>query len=126
MPDDYRRRQTLKNAERYITPELKTFEDKALSAQRPRAGAREILYEQLLDQLAPQSPALQRIAAAIAELDVLATFAERAATLHLSAPQFADEPGIDIRDGRHPVVEAQVAHFIANDTTLNRTRARCC
>ncbi|MFA5826102.1 MAG: DNA mismatch repair protein MutS, partial [Gallionellaceae bacterium] len=122
VPDDYRRRQTLKNAERYITPELKAFEDKALSAN-DRALAREkFLYEQLLDQLAPFIPQLQRIAAAIAELDVLATFAERAATLNFSAPQFSDDAQINIVKGRHPVVEAQVDQFTPNDTTLNDAR----
>ncbi|MDP4028194.1 MAG: DNA mismatch repair protein MutS [Gallionella sp.] len=122
VPDDYRRRQTLKNAERYITPELKTFEDKALSAN-DRALAREkFLYEQLLDQLAPFIPQLQRIAAAIAELDVLATFAERAATLNFSAPQFSDDTQIEITQGRHPVVEAQIENFIANDTDLHAAR----
>ncbi len=122
VPDDYRRRQTLKNVERYITPELKAFEDKALSAN-DRALAREkFLYEQLLDQLAPFIPQLQRIAAAIAELDVLATFAERAATLNFSAPQFSDDAQINITQGRHPVVEAQVDQFTPNDTALNDTR----
>ena len=122
VPDDYRRRQTLKNAERYITPELKAFEDKALSAN-DRALAREkLLYEQLLDQLAPHIPQLQCIAAALAELDVLATFAERAATLNFSAPQFVDEPVLRIVKGRHPVVEAQVEQFIANDTDLHTAR----
>ena len=122
VPDDYRRRQTLKNVERYITPELKAFEDKALSAN-DRALAREkFLYEQLLDQLAPFIPQLQGIAAAIAELDVLATFAERAATLNFSAPQFADDVQINIVKGRHPVVEAQVDQFTPNDTTLNDAR----
>ena len=122
VPDDYRRRQTLKNAERYITPELKAFEDKALSAN-DRALAREkFLYEQLLDQLAPFIPQLQGIAAAIAELDVLATFAERAATLNFSAPQFSDDAQINITKGRHPVVEAQVDTFTPNDTMLNDAR----
>ncbi len=122
VPDDYRRRQTLKNAERYITPELKSFEDKALSAN-DRALARErFLYEQLLTQLAPFIPQLQRLAAAIAELDVLATFSERAATLNFSAPQFGDEPQIFINQGRHPVVEAQVDSFTPNDTTLSDAR----
>jgi len=122
VPDDYRRRQTLKNVERYITPELKAFEDKALSAN-DRALAREkFLYEQLLDQLAPFIPQLQRIAAAIAELDVLATFAERAATLNFSAPQFSDDAQLVIRQGRHPVVQAQVDTFTPNDCTLNDTR----
>ncbi len=122
VPDDYRRRQTLKNVERYITPELKAFEDKALSAN-DRALAREkFLYEQLLDQLAPFIPQLQRIAAAIAELDVLATFAERATTLNFCAPQFSDDAQLVIKQGRHPVVQAQVDTFTPNDCTLNDTR----
>ena len=96
VPDDYRRRQTLKNAERYITPELKTFEDKALSAQ-DRALAREkFLYEKLLDELAPVLPRLQQLAAALAELDGIATLAERAATLDYAAPEFTEEETIDI------------------------------
>ncbi len=122
VPDDYRRRQTLKNAERYITPELKTFEDKALSANERALAREKFLYEQLLDQLAPYIAQLQRIAAAIAELDVLATFAERAATLNLNAPEFSDELQISITQGRHPVVEAQVDTFTPNDTTLNDAR----
>ncbi len=127
VPDDYRRRQTLKNAERYITPELKAFEDKALSAN-DRALARErFLYEQLLDRLAPHIASLQRIAAALAELDVLAAFAERAATLDLSMPRFSGDARIAITQGRHPVVEAQVAdngqgQFTPNDATLNEAR----
>jgi DNA mismatch repair protein MutS len=122
VPDDYRRRQTLKNAERYITPELKTFEDKALSANERALAREKLLYEQLLDQLAPNIAPLQRIAAAIAELDVLATFAERAATLNFCAPLFSDEAVLNIRNGRHPVVEAQVEQFIANDTSLHDQR----
>jgi DNA mismatch repair protein MutS len=122
VPDDYRRRQTLKNAERYITPELKAFEDKALSAQ-DRALAREkLLFDALLDTLTPHVPDLLSIASALAEVDVLASQAERAGTLRLSAPEYGGEPGIVIRGGRHPVVEAQVEHFIPNDVTLNRTR----
>ena len=122
VPDDYRRRQTLKNAERYITPELKTFEDKALSAQ-DRALAREkLLYDRLLDELAAHIPALQRAAGALAELDMLAAFAERAVALNLNAPEFVDEPVIEIEAGRHPVVESQVDNFIANDTRLSGAR----
>ncbi len=122
VPDDYRRRQTLKNVERYITPELKAFEDKALSAN-DRALAREkFLYDQLLDSLAPYIPQLQRIAAAIAELDVLATFAERATTLNFCAPQFSDEAQLSIKQGRHPVVQAQVEQFTPNDTALHASR----
>ncbi|MBM3341098.1 MAG: DNA mismatch repair protein MutS [Betaproteobacteria bacterium] len=122
VPDDYRRRQTLKNAERYITPELKTFEDKALSAQ-DRALAREkLLYDALLDSLAPHIPALQQAAAALAELDLLATFAERAAALDWCAPQFCDDAAIAIEGGRHPVVQAQVDRFVPNDAQLSPTR----
>ena len=122
VPDDYRRRQTLKNAERYITPELKAFEDKALSAQ-DRALAREkALFEALLESLTPHVPDLLKIAAALAELDVLASQAERAGTLRLNPPEYSEEPGIVIRGGRHPVVEAQVDHFIPNDVTLSRSR----
>jgi DNA mismatch repair protein MutS len=122
VPEDYRRRQTLKNSERYITPELKAFEDKALSAN-DRALAREkFLYEQLLDQLTPFIPLLQRTSAAIAELDVLATFAERAKSLNFSAPQFTNVPQINISKGRHPVVEEQVDTFTPNDSSLNEAR----
>ncbi len=122
VPDDYRRRQTLKNAERYITAELKTFEDKALSANERALAREKLLYEQLLDQLAPHVAQLQAIAAALAELDVLACFAERAATLNLSAPQFSRDAQISIINGRHPVVAAQLESFTPNDTMLNDTR----
>ncbi|MBC7548744.1 MAG: DNA mismatch repair protein MutS, partial [Polaromonas sp.] len=123
VPDDYRRRQTLKNAERYITPELKAFEDKALSAQ-DRALAREKwLYDQLLDQLQPHIAALTRLATALAALDALCALAERSLTLNWAAPDFAREPCIDIAQGRHPVVEARLAEssgggFIANDCQM--------
>jgi DNA mismatch repair protein MutS len=122
VPDDYRRRQTLKNAERYITPELKAFEDKALSAQERALAREKLLYEKVLDDLAPHVPALQRIAAALGELDALATFAERATALDWNPPEFADEPVIEITAGRHPVVEAQVDTFIANDARLSPAR----
>jgi DNA mismatch repair protein MutS len=124
VPDDYRRRQTLKNAERFITPELKAFEDKALSAQ-DRALAREkFLYEQLLDQLQSFVPALSVCAHAVASLDALCALAERSLTLNWCAPAFVKEPCIDITAGRHPVVEARLAElssgsFIANDSALN-------
>lgn len=120
VPTDYIRRQTLKNAERFITPELKEFEDKALSA-RDRALAREkLLYDDLLEKLMPHIISLQGCAAAIAEVDVLANFAERAAQLNWSCPELADEPGIKITAGRHPVVEAVSEHaFVPNDVTLD-------
>ena len=123
VPDDYRRRQTLKNAERFITPELKAFEDKALSAQ-DRALAREKwLYEQLLDQLQNFIAPLTQLARAMAALDALCALTERALTLNWCEPQFVPEPCIHIRGGRHPVVEARLnetsgGSFIANDTVL--------
>lgn len=123
VPNDYMRRQTLKNAERFITPELKVFEDKALSA-RDRALAREkMLYEALLEQLLPVVPVLQVCAQAIAELDVLANFAERALQLHWCCPQLTNESGILIHAGRHPVVE-QVSEqaFVPNDVMLNASQ----
>jgi DNA mismatch repair protein MutS len=122
VPAEYRRRQTLKNAERYITPELKTFEDKALSA-RERALAREkALYEMLLAALAPSVPSLQRLGQAIAELDVLAAFAEVAADGGWVRPRLRPVPGIEIRAGRHPVVEAGVERFTPNDCTITPDR----
>ncbi len=122
VPEDYRRRQTLKNAERYITPELKAFEDKALSAQ-DRALAREKqLYEDLLDTLANEVPRLQRIARALATLDGLGAFGEAAVRYDYVRPVFVDQSGLEISGGRHPVVERQVEHFIANDCVLSPTR----
>jgi len=123
VPDDYRRRQTLKNAERFITPELKAFEDKALSAQERALAREKWLFEQVLDQLQAFVPMLTRTARALAALDALCTLTERALTLDWCAPQFAVEPCIDITQGRHPVVQARLAElssgaFIANDTRL--------
>jgi DNA mismatch repair protein MutS len=124
VPDDYRRRQTLKNAERFITPELKAFEDKALSAQERALAREKWLYEQLLDQLQAFVPALTQLADALATLDALCALAERSLTLDWCAPQFVKEPCIDIDAGRHPVVQARLAElssgaFIANDTRLS-------
>ncbi len=122
VPEYYRRRQTLKNAERYITPELKAFEDKALSAQ-DRALAREkMLYDALLQDLAPHIPVLQTIAQALAQLDVLAALTHHAASCNWCAPQLVAEPTIAIVQGRHPVVEGQIERFIANDCDLSEAR----
>ena len=130
VPEDYRRRQTLKNAERFITPELKAFEDKALSAQERALAREKFLYEQLLDMLQAFVPALTQLGSAIATLDALCALTERSITLHWCAPTFANTPCIDITQGRHPVVEARLAAnhgrthdgsaktFIANDTHL--------
>src|SRR5207248_1486203 len=103
IPDDYRRRQTLKNAERYITPELKTFEDKALSAQERALAREKTLYDALVSELAEAIPALQRAALALATLDVLATHAAQAEMLDWVRPTFVATPGLSIRGGRHPV-----------------------
>ena len=124
VPADYRRRQTLKNAERFITPELKAFEDKALSAQERALAREKFLYEQLLDALQSHVPRLTLVAQALATLDALGALCERSLTLHFCAPQFATEPCIDIVAGRHPVVQARLAEtssgdFIANNTSLN-------
>ncbi|MEH6635782.1 MAG: DNA mismatch repair protein MutS, partial [Halioglobus sp.] len=122
-PTEYIRRQTLKNAERFITPELKTFEDKALSS-KSRALAREKgLYEDLLEKLNEDLAAMQDTAAAVAEIDVLANLAERAENLNLCQPQFCDEQIFEVVQGRHLVVEQVLAEpFIANDTLLNTKR----
>ncbi|MEN2426108.1 DNA mismatch repair protein MutS [Chromobacterium vaccinii] len=122
VPDDYRRRQTLKNAERYITPELKEFEDKALTAQDRALALEKQLYETLLDELAPHIAELKLIAQAVAALDVLSAFAQRAAIGNYAEPRFVSEPKLDIVAGRHPVVEAEVERFIANDTKLSAER----
>jgi len=124
VPADYQRRQTLKNAERYITPELKTFEDKALSAQDRSLAREKWLYEQVLDGLQPHLAALSGLARAIASLDAVAALTERAATLGWCRPQFTPHPCIAIERGRHPVVEARLAEtgggaFIANDCRLD-------
>ncbi|QEW07687.1 DNA mismatch repair protein MutS [Nitrincola iocasae] len=121
VPADYIRRQTLKNAERFITPELKEFEDKALSA-KGRALAREKqLYEALLEVLAEQLGPLQLSASALAELDLLCCLAERAESLNYCRPELTQEPVIEITAGRHPVVEqVNDTPFVANDLYLNR------
>ncbi len=122
VPEHYRRRQTLKNAERYITPELKTFEDKALSAQERALSREKYLFEQLLVLLAGAVPELQKTARALAQIDVLTDLAQRALDLDLVRPQFSQTPGLDIKAGRHFVVEQQVENFIPNDVVLDPTR----
>jgi len=126
IPDDYRRRQTLKNAERYITPELKAFEDKALSANERALALEKRLYDALLADLTPHIAALQRIARALAQLDGLAAFATAARRYDYCRPEFVDYPCLEIVGGRHPVVERQVIKdgmsFIANDLDLSPAR----
>jgi len=123
VPGEYIRRQTLKGAERYITPELKAFEDKALSAAERALAREKALYDALLDTLGEQLAPLQESAAALAELDALNNLAERADALNLSQPQLVDEPGLDIRGGRHIVVEQVMeAPFVPNDILLDDNR----
>lgn len=121
-PTEYRRKQTLKNAERFITPELKAFEDKVLSANERALAREKMLYEQLLQDLCPYIAVIQTIAKVLAELDVLACFAERATALNFVRPQFFAEALIEIDAGRHPVVEQIAQPFIANDVSLSAFR----
>ena len=122
-PTHYTRRQTTKNAERYITEELKTFEDKVLSAKERSLMRERALYEALLDTLTGKLEPLKAAAAAIAELDVLATLAERAEALDWSAPELTDEAGIHVERGRHPVVEkVRDEPFEPNDLRLDDDR----
>ena len=123
VPDDYRRRQTLKNAERYLTPELKQFEDRALSARDRALALEKQLWDALVESLQRYVADLQRLGGAVAELDVLENLAERADTLQWTCPRFDVLPGIDIRGGRHPVVEQALARqakrFTANSCVLH-------
>ena len=123
-PADYIRRQTLKDAERYITPELKEFEDKVLSARERSLGREKQLYDGLLEKLGAGLAALQQTAESVAELDTLANLAERVAALNLSKPTLADELVLEYRAGRHLGVErASAAPFVPNDLALDeRTR----
>ncbi len=123
VPADYMRRQTLKGAERYITPELKSFEDKVLSAKSKALEREKYLYQQLVEQLAEILAPLQATASALAELDVLANFAERADQLNLAQPELVQEKILTITAGRHPVIEQVLDHpFTANDVQLDAQR----
>ena len=121
-PSEYVRRQTLKNAERFITPELKSFEDRALSSKSRSLAREKALYEDLIEDLATQLQQLQQASDGVSELDVLCCLAERAMCLDLNRPSLKLEPGIDIRQGRHLVVEQLISDpFVANDTSLCAT-----
>lgn len=122
-PIHYVRRQTLKNAERYIIPELKEYEDKVLKSKGAALALEKQLYDELFDLLLPYLGQLQLASLALSELDVLVNLAERAETLNYVAPQFSDEIGVKIENGRHPVVEQVLkAPFIANPVNLNQQR----
>ncbi|WP_022947206.1 DNA mismatch repair protein MutS [Methylohalobius crimeensis] len=118
VPADYIRRQTLKNVERFLTPELKAFEEKVLTAREKALALEKSLYEDLLETLTHAVPDIHARAEALAELDVLAAFAERAHTLDWRRPKLSTAPGIEIRGGRHPVVESRTETFIPNDLNL--------
>lgn len=118
-PADYQRRQTLKNAERFITPELKAFEDKVLTAQEQALALEKQLFDGVLKNLQTALPQLQKAAKAAAALDVLSTFSALEKERNFVRPKFADYPVIHIENGRHPVVEQQVRHFTANHTDLD-------
>lgn len=120
VPDNYQRRQTLKASERFITPELKELEDKVLSANDRALSREKALYDQLLDKLNEGLIALQESAGALAELDAINNLAERALSLNMKVPEFHDQVGIEIKAGRHPVIE-QVQHspFTPNDIHLD-------
>ncbi|WP_432759249.1 DNA mismatch repair protein MutS [Bordetella genomosp. 5] len=122
VPDDYRRRQTLKNAERYITPELKTWEDKVLSAQDRSLAREKWLFEQVLDVLATHVRPLSDCAGALAELDTLAALAEHARRHDWAAPELSEQADIEIEAGRHPVVENAIERFTPNGCRLDPTR----
>lgn len=123
VPADYQRRQTLKGAERYITPELKRFEDKVLSAREKMLAFEKTLYECLLDRINHDLNTLQPCALGLSELDVLTNLAERAETLRYTRPHLVATPGLLIEAGRHPVVESVVNQaFVANDTELSPDR----
>jgi len=123
VPGDYTRRQTLKNAERFITEKLKAHEDKVLSARERSLALEKALYEKLVARLAEHHAGLAELALAVATLDVLATFAERAEALNWSRPVLDERPGLEIAEGRHPVVEAlQDAPFVPNDCALDPER----
>jgi DNA mismatch repair protein MutS len=122
-PPDYMRRQTVKNAERFITPELKVFEDKVLSAREKSLNREKFLYEQLLERLSEYLPHYRRLAGGIATLDVLGCFAERADRLNYVRPDFTDQTLIEINDGRHPVVEQLSDEpFIPNSVSFDQDR----
>ena len=118
-PQEYIRRQTLKGAERFITPELKKFEDQVLSAKERSLGLEKALYDALLEQLQESLAELQQCADGLAALDVITNFAERAERLRLNAPELSEQPEILIKEGRHPVVEQVSSEaFVANDTVF--------
>lgn len=122
VPDDYRRRQTLKNVERYITPELKAWEDKILSAKERSLAREKYLFDELLVSLRPFAPTLSNCASALAEIDALASMAQHAFLNNWVAPTLSPQTGLWIEAGRHPVVEHSIEHFTPNHCELHQER----
>ncbi|MEW4982261.1 MAG: DNA mismatch repair protein MutS [Cycloclasticus sp.] len=123
VPEHFIRKQTLKNVERYITPELKAFEDKVLHAKEQALACEKKLYNELLLSFAPQLSQLQACAEALAEIDLLSNFSERALALNFNQPVLTDKVGISIKQGRHPIVESVIdTQFIPNDIELHAER----
>ena len=122
IPSNYSRKQTLKNAERFMTPELKTYEEKALSAQERALAREKILYNQLLDKLQPYVSILQKQAKVLAEWDVLNALAEIADKYKYNRPEFNDTGIINMIDARHPVIEISQANFVPNSLQLDNTQ----
>ena len=118
-PTHWQRRQTLKNAERYITPEIKRHEERVLAAEDKSRGLEKVLYESLLSDLQPHVGALRQLAAALGELDMLTCFAESAVRLRWRRPVLDERPVLEICEGRHPVVESQTEHFVGNDLLVD-------
>ena len=122
-PIEYIRRQTLKNAERYITPELKVYEDKSLSAKSKALAREKIIYENLLDTINKDLKILVDCAASLAELDVLSSMSERAVSLNFCKPELTEENLIEIKGGRHPVIEQTIeSPFIPNDLEMDQKK----
>lgn len=122
VPTEYLRRQTLKNAERFITPELKKWEDKILSAKERSLNREKYLFDALLNQLLAFAPQLSVVAATVAQIDALASFARHALENQWVAPELSDQPELQIAAGRHPVVEHTIEHFTANNCELHADR----
>lgn len=122
VPDDYRRRQTLKNVERYITPELKAFEDKAVSAEERAKALEKTLYETLVSQCSAYCKQLLVSAHGVSVLDALSSFAQHADNYRWVKPSFVSEPGLNIKGARHPVVEETIENYVPNDCLMDAQR----
>ncbi len=123
VPPDYVRRQTIATGERFVTPELKEYEEKILGSEEKAIALENELFQTLRDRVVARTAAIQRTADALAALDVLSSFAERAQVCRYARPEITDGDGLEIRGGRHPVIERlpDAARFVPNDTLLDRS-----